>query len=101
MALTVGTWRIIYTVTTDYTSNTTFTVANVVIANSANTIVEGSQSSRPGSNVSAMHMARVIDVVVATPTTYKLRISNGDTTGALTLLNTTLHKSTLAWAKLS
>jgi hypothetical protein len=73
----------------------------VVIANSANVIVEGSQSTRPGSNTAAVGMSKVIDIVVSTPTTYKMRISNGFTTGALTLLNTTLHKSTLAWAKLS
>jgi parallel beta-helix repeat protein len=101
MTLTVGTWRIIYSVTTDHTASVTFTDANVVIANSANVIVEGSQSTRPGSNTAAVGMSKVIDIVVSTPTTYKMRISNGFTTGALTLLNTTLHKSTLAWAKLS
>jgi hypothetical protein len=40
-------------------------------------------------------------VTVATPTTYKLSISNGDTSGFFTIVNTAINRSTLTWTKLS
>jgi hypothetical protein len=101
MALTPGVWQITYTVATDHTGNLASpTVANIVITTSANAIVDGSQSSRPGSNTSALILARVLILVVSTSNTYKMRMSNGDTSGALSVLNSTPHKSTLSWVKI-
>jgi hypothetical protein len=102
MALTAGTWQIAYTVSTDCSSSLASpSVAHAVITNSANAIVAGSQTSRPGTNTSAFTLSCVVNVVVATPTTYKMRISNGDTQGFLSLYGNTLRSSTLTWTKLS
>lgn len=102
MPLTAGVWQISYTVATDYSSSTAVpTIAQIVMTDSANTIVQGSQAARPGSSTAAVGLARVLQLTVATTGTYKLRASNGDTTGALTILNNTAHKSTLTWHRIA
>jgi hypothetical protein len=46
-------------------------------------------------------LSRVIHVVVATTTTYKLSLSNGDTSGAFSIYNSAINASSLAWTKLA
>jgi hypothetical protein len=102
MVLSVGTWQIAYAVTSDHSTSTTFTVAQVIVRSADNSVtLEGSQSTRPGTNTSALVLVKIFNVVVATPTTYKMSVSNGDTSGSFSILNTALHRSTLTWTKLS
>jgi hypothetical protein len=102
MVLSAGTWQIAYAVTGDHSTSTTFTVAQVIVRSADNSVtLEGSQSTRPGSNTSALPLVKIFNVTVATQTTYKMSISNGDTSGAFSILNSALHRSTLTWTKLS
>jgi hypothetical protein len=102
MVLSAGTWQIAYTLSTDHSTSTTFTVAQVIVRSADNSVtLEGSQASRPGSNTGGLILSRIFNVTVATPTTYKLSISNGDTSGFFTIVNTAINRSTLTWTKLS
>jgi hypothetical protein len=101
MVLTPGTWQISYSLATDHSTGPSPNVAQAVVTDSSNTIVEGSQTSRPGSSTAAQVLSRTLHVTLASTATYKLRISNGATSGFMSLLSTTAHKSTIAWNKLS
>lgn len=100
MALTPGTWQITYALATDHSTGPTPNVAQAVVTNSANMVVEGSQTSRPGGSTAAQVLSRTFNLTVATAGNYKLRVSNGATSGFMTLINSAAHKCTVAWTKL-